>query len=76
MLIVVRFIMFVLDRALKMAKLTPEPESEVCHVREAGQKNLHLGLPKLGALCHSNIIMSFMVSYTLPLLLEAIGLLL
>ena len=48
MLIVVRFIMFVLDRALKMAKLTPEPESEVCHVREAGQKNLHLGLPKLG----------------------------
>ena len=40
MLIVVRFIMFVLDRALKMAKLTPEPESEVCHVREAGQKKL------------------------------------
>ena len=38
MMIVVRFIMFVLDRALKMAKLTPERESEVCYVREAGQK--------------------------------------
>ena len=49
MLIVVRFIMFVLDRALKFAKLTPEPESEVCHVREASEeKNVHLGLPKLG----------------------------
>ena len=44
MLIVVRFIMFVLDRALKMAKLTPEPESEVCHVREAGQKKTSFGI--------------------------------
>ena len=49
MLIVVRFIMFVLDRALKMAKLTPEPESEVCFARGASQeKKLHLELPKLG----------------------------
>ena len=49
MLIVVCFIMFVLERAVKMAKLTPEPDSEVCHVREASQeKNVHLGLPKLG----------------------------
>ena len=47
MLIVVRFIMFVLDRALKMAKLTPEPESEVCHVREAGQKKTSFGIAQI-----------------------------
>ena len=61
MLIVVRFIMFVLDRALKFAKLTPEPESEVCHVREASQeKKRSFGIAQIrGDPCHTNIIIFF-----------------
>ena len=58
MLIVVCFIMFVLERAVKMAKLTPEPDSEVCHAREASQeKKRSFGIAQMrGDPCHTNII--------------------